>query len=139
MRSASPPSVLSIPLKRFAPEGFEWGRTEAQVLPRISVPGLFDPVFASPKPIAADDDLISPDAIRRRLLALRHALDICRARPSGWRAGRLGRPRRKSARPSPFRPGFAPGYHRHEEREIDAILGDCHYFAREAWDQPDTS
>jgi hypothetical protein len=40
---------------------------------------------------------------------------------------------------SPLRPGFAPGFHRTNTKEIDAILSDCHYFAREAWDRPDTS
>ncbi len=127
------------PLKRFAPQGFEWGRKEVQVLPRISVPGLFDPVFPAPKPLASDDDPISPDAIRRRLLALRHALDTLprqAKRLARWRA-RLGL--KKIARLSPFRPGFAPGLHRTRPREIDAILGDCHYFAREAWYRPDTS
>jgi hypothetical protein len=47
---------------------------------------------------------------------------------------------RKPGRLSPFRPGFAPGYHRYKPQEIDGILADCHYFAREAWEwQPDTS
>ena len=45
----------------------------------------------------------------------------------------------KPSRLSPFRPDFAPGYHWDERQEIDVILGDCHYFAREAWDKPDTS
>ena len=121
------------PLKRFAPEGFEWGRNEVQVLPRISVPGLFDPIFPAAAPLPTDDDLISPAAIRRRLLALRHALDTLprqALRLARWRARRG---LKKIGRMSPFRPGFAPGYHRTHPREIDAILGDCHYFAREAW------
>ena len=130
------------PLKRFAPEGFEWGRKEPQVMPRISIPGLFDPVFPLPAPLPADDDLISPNAIRRRLLALRHALDTLprqAKRLARWRA-RLGL--KRIGRLSPFRPGFAPGFHRTKPREIDAILGDCHYFARQAWAEwarPDTS
>ena len=127
------------PLKRFAPEGFERGKEEGreQVMPRVSVPGLFDPVFASPKPISSDDDLISTTSIRRRLLALRHALGNLERqakRLARWRARRTPE---KIGRMSPFRPGFAPGYHRTSQRGIDAILGDCHYFAVEAWD--DTS
>ena len=127
------------PLKRFAPEGFEWGRKEPQAVPRISVPGLFDPVFPAPTPIASDDDLISPNAIRRRLLALRHALDTLprqARRLARWRA-RQGL--KKIGRRSPFRPGFAPGLHRTYPREIDAILADCHHFAHEAWYNADTS
>jgi hypothetical protein len=127
------------PLKRFAPEGFEWGKEEEQVLPRISVPGLFDPVFASPKPLASGDDLISPTAIRRRLIALRHALDHLPRHASRLARWRARRDLRKAGRMTPFRPGFAPGYHRTNQRGIDAILGDCHYFARQAWDSPDTS
>jgi hypothetical protein len=106
-------------------------------LPRISVPGYNMPVFAASQPVASEDDLISPAAIRRRLLALQHALDHLdrnARRLARWRA-RQGV--KKIARLSPFRPGPAPGTHRHEPRDIDGILGDCHYFAREAWD--DTS
>jgi hypothetical protein len=38
------------PLKRFAPADFEWSAEwgKEQVIPRISVPGLFDPVFPQP-------------------------------------------------------------------------------------------
>ena len=131
--------VLIDPLKRFAPEGFEWGKSPVQVLPRISIPGFTDPVFPAARPIASDDDLISPNAIRRRLLALRHALDNLprqRLRLARWRA-RQGL--KKIGRRSPFRPGFAPGYHRTKPREIDAILADCHHFAHEAWYKADTS
>ena len=127
------------PLKRFAPDGFVWGQGEVQVLPRISVPGLFDPVFPPARPITDDGDLISPNAIRSRLLALRHALDNLprqARRLARWRArGAL----KKTGRRSPFRPGFAPGYHRTHPREIDAILADCHHFAHEAWYKADTS
>ena len=130
-----PAFCLIDPLKRFAPEDFEWakGWDRVQILPRISVPGLFDPVFPAARPIADDGDLISPNAIRRRLLSLRHALDTLprqAKRLARWRA-RQGL--KKIGRMSPFRPGFAPGFHRTHPREIDAILGDCHYFAREAW------
>ena len=134
-----PAFCLIDPLKRFAPEEFEWGNTKVQEIPRISVPGLFDPVFELPKPIPDDSDLISPAAIRRRLLALQEALDHLprqAKRLARWRARRnLARQAQKwkPGRVSPFRPGFAPGFHRHKPREIDAILSDCHHFAQEAW------
>jgi hypothetical protein len=43
--SRVPAFCLIDPLKRCAPEDFEWGEAKQQVIPRISVPGLFDPVF----------------------------------------------------------------------------------------------
>jgi hypothetical protein len=135
------------PLKRFAPEWFEEEQTAplvfAQVLaqagPRISVPGLFDPVFPPARPVPAfrpapeSDDLISPDALRRRLIAMRHALDNLprqAMRLARWRARRA---LKKIGRLSPFRPGFAPGYQRQNHREIDLILADCHHYAQDAW------
>jgi hypothetical protein len=108
-------------------------------MPRISVPGLFDPVFPAARPIADDSDLISPKAIRLRLLALKEALDHLprhAMRLARWRARRG---LKTISRTSPFRPGSAPGYPRTSPREIDAILSDCHYFAREAWAKPDRS
>jgi hypothetical protein len=134
------------PLKRFATEDFEWGKEweKVQILPRISVPGLFDPVFED-RFIAMRDDPIECAALRRRLRALKDALDNLprhARRLARWKAkGELARHSAviKPGRLSPFRPGFAPGYHRHEREEIDVILGDCHYFAVEAWRGPDTS
>ena len=135
------------PLKRFAPQWLEPEAAAPQVMaqamaqdgPRISVPGLFDPVFPPARsvpvlrPDPQDSDLISPNALRRRLIAMRHALDNLprqALRLARWKARRA---LRKIGRRSPFRPGFAPGYQRHHQREIDLILADCHHFAHEAW------
>jgi hypothetical protein len=146
-----PAFCLIDPLKRFAPEGFEWSKEwgkdwgKEQVLPRISVPGLFDPVFPEPTPIPSRDDCIDSAALVRRIQALKQALDNLpreARRLARWKArGELARraQSRKPARLSPFRPGFAPGFHRADRREIDTILRDCHYFANEAWRGPDTS
>ena len=131
-------------MKRFAPEGFEWAKewSKVQILPRISVPGLIDPVFEG-RLIPLKDDPIDCASLRRRLRAVKEALDNLprhARRLARWKMkGELARGsgHHKRARLPPFRPGFAPGYHRHEPDEIDAILGDCHYFARQAWD--DTS
>ncbi len=138
-----PAFCLIDPLKRFAPEDFEWAKewSKVEVLPRILVPGFFDPVFED-RFIPLKDDPINCAALRRRLRALKEALDnlprharrLARWRMRGELARQAGT---KPARLTPFRPGFAPGYHRHEPGEIDVILGDCHYFAVEAWD--DTS
>ena len=127
------------PLKRFAPEWFEEEAPAPQVLPRVSLSGFVNPVFALPKPIPVfrpvpeDDDLISPTALRRRLIAMRHALDNLpreAKRLARWKARRA---LKKVGRLSPFRPGFAPGYQRQNQREIDIILADCHHFAQDAW------
>jgi hypothetical protein len=140
------------PLKRFAPADFEWSAEwgkdwgREQVIPRISVPGLFDPVFPEPTPIPSRDDPIDTAALVRRIGALKAALDDLprhARRLARWRVrGELARQAavRKPGRMSPMRPGFAPGYHRHRPQEVDEILADCHHFAREAWEwTPDTS
>jgi hypothetical protein len=143
-----PAFCLIDPLKRFATEGFEWAKEweKEQILPRISVPGIIDPVFQE-RLIPMKDDPIDCAALRRRLQALREALENLprqARRLARWKAraelARQAEVKPKSGRLSPFRPGFAPGYHRHKPQEIDVILGDCHYFAVEAWkEKPDTS
>jgi hypothetical protein len=140
------------PLKRFAAADFEWSKEggkewgKQQVIPRISVPGLFDPVFPEPTPIPSRDDPIDTSALLRRIAALKAALDNLprhAKRLARWKARReLARQAEvwKPGRLSPLRSGFAPGYHRSRPEEIDEILADCHYFAVEAWDwKPDTS
>jgi hypothetical protein len=139
------------PLKRFAPADFEWSAEwskdwgKEQVIPRISVPGLFDPVFPDPVPVPERDDPIDTAALLRRIAALKQALDNLprqARRLARWKARReLTRQAEvwKPGRSSPMRPGFAPGFHRTNRQEIDEILADCHYFAAEAWRGPDTS
>jgi hypothetical protein len=140
-----PAFCLIDPLKRFAPADFEWAKEweKEQVMPRISVPGFIDPGFEDGF-VPMKDDPIDCAALRRRLRALKEALDNLprhARRLARWRArGELARQSaHKPRRLSPMRPGFAPGYHRSEREEIDSILGDCHYFAVEAWRGPDTS
>jgi hypothetical protein len=147
-----PAFCLIDPLKRFAPADFEWSKEwgkewgKEQVIPRTSVPGLFDPVFSEPTPVPLRDDPIDTGALVRRIAALKAALDNLprqAKRLARWKARReLARKAgvRKPGRLSPMRPGFAPGYHRSKPDEIDEILADCHYFAAEAWEwTPDTS
>ena len=149
-----PAFLLIDPLKRFAPEGFgwskEWGKDWGKVrsIPRISVPGFSDPVFSEPKPFPSRDDVIDTSALVRRIRSLKSALETLprqALRLARWKArGELARKAAvwKPGRLSPMRPGFAPGYHRTDRREIDRIMSDVHYFACEAWgkwDKPDTS
>ena len=140
-----PAFCLIDPLKRFAPEDFEWGKKKEQALPRISVPGLFDPVFPD-QPALDIDDRVASAALGRRVQALRFALDHLpqqALRLARWKAKRQLERQAEKPRPgrlSPFRPGYTPGYHRSSRQEIDDILSECHHFAREAWEwEPDTS
>ena len=139
------------PLKRFAPEGFgwakEWGKGWGAVpaIPRISVPGFSDPVFAETAPFPSPSDAIDTSALVARIRSLKSALENLprqALRLARWKArGELARKAdiRKPRRLSPMRPGFAPGYHRRDQREIDDIICDVHYFAGEAWGKWDTS
>jgi hypothetical protein len=147
-----PSFQLIDPLKRFAPQDFGWAQEwsqdwgKEQVIPRISVPGLFDPVFPQAVPVPDRNDPIGTAALIRRIRSLQDALgNLPRhaRRLARWKAKNDPARQAESRKPvrlSPFRPGPAPGLRRHEEREIDMILGDCHYFAYEAWKwKPDTS
>ena len=141
-----PAFPLIDPLKRFAPSDFgwvqewsqEWGKEQA--VPRISVPGVFDPVFPEAIHVPNRDDPIDTASLLRRIRSLKEALDnlprhakrLARWKAKNELARQPGAPS-QARPPSPFRPGAAPGKHIHEEREIDVILGDCHYFARKAW------
>ena len=119
-----PAFCLIDPLKRFAPEGFEWAKEwgkewdKEQVLPRISVPGLFDPVFPGPVPIPLRDDPVDAAALVRRIQALKTALEQSAARGQAAGAlegaGRTGAQGRSSqavpphALPPRLRPGLPP-------------------------------
>jgi hypothetical protein len=101
-------------------------------LPRISVPGLFDPVFAPPQAPALDD-LIDATHLSRRLEALKRALaDIPKQarRLARWQVRRdLALQQTAPFKPrrlSPFRPGPPPGATLRRQHEVDHILRECH-------------
>ena len=135
------------PLKRFAPQDFgwaqEWSRrtgVRSRCCRAFRFPASFDPVFPQVTPVPNRDDPIGTAALLRRIRSLKDALDNLprhARRLARWKAkGELARKPREIQKPgrlSPFRPGLAPGKHVNEERGIDAVLGDCHYFARLAW------
>ena len=95
-------------------------------MPRISVPGLFDPVFPQAVHVPNRDDRSAQPACCAASARLKDALDNLprhAKRLARWKAkGELALKAeiQKPGRLSPFRPGLAPGKHRHEEREIDA-------------------
>ena len=147
-RGALPGLCLIDPLKRFAPADFGWAQEwsedwgkEQVVCRAFRFPACIDPVFPQAVPVPNRNDPIDTTVLLRRIRSLKEALDNLprhAKRLARWKAkGELPRQPGMPHRPgrlSPFRPGPAPGKHLHEERGIDAILGDCHYFARKAWD-----
>jgi hypothetical protein len=155
-----PTFCLIDPLKRFAPSvehadnSSFWVEEEdddkeectpfIRSLPRISVPGFFDPMFA-PTPVPLPDGLFNGKHVGRRLLALKRALETLPSqarRLARWHARRDQMRQQFPFRPlrlSPFRPGLPPGYRQHPVHEIDQILRECHGLLRDSCEQPDTS
>jgi len=100
-------------------------------------------VPAAPVPVVKetiDDGTVDARHLVRRLLAAADALrDIPRQalRLALWRA----RPKeeRRPERWSPLRPGRPPGYRQRAKYEVDEILKECDWLARNAEPQLDTS
>ena len=95
------------------------------------------PPAAGPAP--PPDGLVNAERLRRRLQALKLALeDLPRQarRLARWRAKRdnMQSPKFKS----PLRPGPPPGYRRKPVHEVDEVLIECHGLAFDAM-RPDTS
>jgi hypothetical protein len=153
-----PSFCLIDPLKRFVPfagyaedadaedddedgENAEDGGWQA-CLPRISVPGLFDPAFA-PLKSQLPDGTVNAQHIARRLQALKLALENLPAqarRLARWQARRpLALQLHKPTRISPFRPGFPPGHRARHTHEVHGILRECHLLMLDTLAAPDTS
>jgi hypothetical protein len=113
-------------------------------LPRISVPGYIDPVFA-PTVAPSTPYMIDAKLIFRRLQALKLALENLpkqARRLARWRAKRdFNRQQfpQRTGRLSPFRPGLPPGYRQRPVHEVDAILRECHGLMLDIRAEQDTS
>lgn len=138
----TPAFLLIDPLKRFAPDApviFAGVLGSGPWIPRISVPGLYDPVFVACR-ILSGEDPIRAERLCRRLIALKRALDnlpqharrlarwtarqdFIRQSPTPFRRGRL----------SPFRPGRPPGLRKRAGHEVDEVLRECHALALDAY------
>jgi hypothetical protein len=130
------------PLKR---QGRRFKKKRRRPEPRITVID-YDPripsFLRSPAPAPApapdedamaDDGTVSARHLIRRLLAVADALqDIPRhaLRLARWEA----RPKeeRRPERWSPLRPGRPPGFRQRAKHEVDEILKECHWLARNA-------
>ena len=102
-----------------------------------------DDLWARPQPAALPtappDGLVNGERISRRLQALKLALDDLprqARRLARWKLRREKVPTLKFQ--SPLRPGRPPGHRKKPVHEIDDILIECHWLAREAL-KPDTS
>lgn len=138
----APAFCLVDPLKRFTHEDLDEDDLQ---MPRISLPGVFDPPFPALQPVPSADELVSAESILHRLGALQRALNNLpreARRLARWRSRHSlsfqGSAPSKPLRLSPFRPGLPPGYRKRHLHPVDAVLGDCHYFALEACSLPDT-
>jgi hypothetical protein len=110
--------------------------------PRITVLG-HDPTIAAmraywappppPAPAPVSDGLINAGPLTRRLHALMDALADLPAqamRLARAEARRMSEPDRPYK--SPIRPGRPPGHRKKPIHEVDHILADCHWLARDA-------
>jgi hypothetical protein len=116
--------------------------------PRI--PEFLRSQFLAPAPVPAapvlveeddvDDDTVNAGPLIRRLLAIKSALeDIPRQaeRLAHWRARPVEE--RRPQRSSPLRIGRPPGFRQRAKHEVDEILKECHWLARNVEPQLDTS
>ena len=144
------------PPRRFKKLYGRWPK-RPKVEPRITVldvgPDPLIPlflVFRQPEPAAPapapeveetlDDDTVDARHLIRRLFAITDALqDIPRhaMRLARWQARPIEE--RRPERSSPLRPGRPPGFRQRAKHEVDEILKECHWLARNVEPQLDTS
>jgi hypothetical protein len=96
------------------------------------------PRYVEPAP-PPDDGKVNADRLHRRLAAIKAALeDLPRQvkRLLRWEARRNKMKIPKFT--SPLRPGWPPGYRKRRRHEVDAVLRECRWLAKDAF-KPDTS
>jgi hypothetical protein len=147
---------IVLPRRRPRVEGVS--RPSAPSAPRAPVFNLIDPLkvfgreapdFSAFGPCYGDDyasanlNTIPAEALGRRILALKHALESIpeqAKRLARWYAQRdLERKQNKTGRTSPLRPSPPPGAPRIKRTEMDKLLLECHLMAIYAREQPDSS
>lgn len=132
-------ALIDPPRPPFVWRSDDAGPPARRAIPRISLPGVGDPAFLAPARLPpVDDGEADAAALRARLAAFSRALDALPA--EARRLARLVARRRAAGRPrdgSPLRSGRPPGHRARPANEADAVLADCHYFARLcAWPPP---
>ncbi len=139
-----PAFSLFDPLKHFSPDDFDQNASTVQ---RIGFFSFYGEEFAhSAAAIASPQEPVDAASLFLRLHSLKRALSDLNGqarRLARWRARRdLALKRKGPFRPmrmSACRPGLPPGYRKNEVHAVDHVLRECHYFAREAMNAPDTS
>ncbi len=128
------------PLKLFVPAA---APHSAGPVPRISVPGLFNPAFLALPQVPSSDDPVAAAQLCRRLNALQRVLDNlpnAARRLARWRALRdlalKGEATFRSRRMSPMRPGRPPGARKRSIHAVDEILRECHALALDILSPP---
>ena len=129
---------MADPLKRFGPRR---RYVPAHAAPRIIF--FHGPIPHKLPPPPGPHDQIDATRLALRLAGISRALSDLpgqaqryvrwKARSDARRVGRGLVPR------SPLRPGYAPGWRTRSKDEINEVLADMHYFAREVLRAPDTS
>ncbi len=119
------------PRKRFKTST---GRHFATIAPRISVPGICDPRFATGIEARPEERTMNAKDIARRLKAMQHALDDLpkqARRLLRHEAARLVQSIEKPPRLAPIRPGLPPGYRKRRPHAVDDILFETDLLARQ--------
>jgi len=103
--------------------------------PRI--PAFLRSPAPAPAPVAeekaaVDDGTVNAGPLCRRLAAIRYALEDL-SRQARRLARRRARPveERSPRRSTPLRTGRPPGFRQRQTHEVDAILAECHWLARQ--------
>ncbi|MEX0346947.1 MAG: hypothetical protein AB3N20_18635, partial [Rhizobiaceae bacterium] len=102
-------------------------------IPRICVPGVFDPV-----PLKKPDHTLDAVELMRRIRKLKIALATLPRQAR--RLNRLMAKRAKAepgpGRVGPIRPGHPPGHRQRPREPVDDILSECHWLAKECGFKP---
>jgi hypothetical protein len=158
-QTRAPSFCLIDPLKRYVPsanhvdEATNFWNTDdeeseddtafVRSLPRISIPGVVDPVFTT-KP-QLPNGLINARHLARRLIALKNALDNLpnqARRLARWQSRRKHLRQQFPLRPlrlSPLRPGSPPGFRLRQPHEVHTILKECQGLVMDLRAETDTS
>jgi hypothetical protein len=91
---------------------------------------------SAPEP---DDGKVNAARLRRRLAAIKAALEDLPGQAKRLLRWRARRDRMKMPKfIDPLRPGWPPGYRKRHRHEVDAVLTECRWLAKDAF-KPDTS
>lgn len=128
---AVPPFPLTDPVKRFS---FDRRSPKPKTFPRITVIGLSEPRPVPDGWYLLPDDEIDARPLCRRILSMQRALgDIgAEARRLARLQQRRDRAAASTTRRSPIRLGPPPGRRARQIHEVDAVLADLHWLARDA-------